>query len=343
MAATWAGEFVKPCSSFAAFIGNPRVVDIILRAVDQGRLPHAMIFAGPAGVGKRTLALLLSRLLNCLSPRDNQACGVCGSCRKIEAASHPDVREIQPEGNFIKIETVRELIAEIAYQPFEGRFRVVIFDGADQMKKETHNSLLKTLEEPPSRTILILVTTKPYLLLDTIRSRARILQFGSIPHAQIESHLIKAAIRQPEEARLAALFSNGSLAAALEFDPTRYQASRARALRFVTLILQRGGFAEASPLAAEVAKDKELFPIWIESVLSLLQDIYFAGVAPERIVQRDIRGEIDKLAHVAPHSAVVSAIDALRGLRSGTRNNENRQIAVEALFIRSRTGNTPFI
>ena len=320
-----------------SFIGNAKVVGILRRAVELDRLPHALLFAGPSGVGKRTLALLLARLLNCAQPKAGLSCGACGSCRKIAAGTHPDVRVIEPDGAFIKIEQLRQMIAEVAYQPFEGRYRVVILDGADQMRLEAANSLLKTLEEPPSRTILILVTPNPYLLLATIRSRTRLLQFSGIPEGRIEEFLIAEKGWDRSVAHLAAALSLGSLGAALAFDATAYSAARSNALRFISLLLARGSFAEASQLAAKVTRDKEGFPVWLDSVSALLRDMFYAQSAPERIGQQDILSDLKSLAESAPAGAVTSAIRAVNKLRRALQGNVNRQIAVEALFL-SETG-----
>lgn len=333
-----------------SFLGNARVVEILRRAIQQDRLPHAMIFSGPQGVGKCTLAILLAQYLNCLTPEGESGCGTCMVCRRIAAVietrylkclslsegsfcgscancvartrRHPDIRIIEYEWDekskkwrtTISIEQVRALINEIAYQPFEARYRVVVLDPAEQMKKEAHNSLLKTLEEPPSRTIIILVTTTPFLLLDTIRSRSRRLQFGGIPQKMIEEYLIKREGRSPEEAHLAAIFSGGSLGIAFSLNTDEYKEARTQALRFVSLLLAKGRFAAASTLAANVAKEKDEFQLWLESVAAILQDVYYAQVAPERIGQLDLLDELKRLAQAAPRPAVVSAIDWLKGL-----------------------------
>lgn len=319
--------------TFKSFVGNGRVVEILRRAVVQERLPHALIFAGPAGVGKRTLALLLAQHLNCLHPESGVACNVCNSCRKIINATHPDIRVIEPDGAFIKIDQLRALIQEIAYQPFEGRYRVAILNGADQMRVEAANCLLKTLEEPPSRSILILVTAKPYLLLRTIRSRSQMLQFGSIAEDVIEKYLTNHEGRTREDARLAAVLSNGSLGAALAFDAERNREIRQQALRFVSVLLRRERFVQASALAASIVKEKESFQAWVELTATMLQDVYYAQVAPGRIGQRDMEGELTNLAQSAPHTAVVAAIEAVKNLKAALQQNVNRQIALEALFI----------
>jgi DNA polymerase-3 subunit delta' len=344
-----------------SFLGNARAVSILKRAMEQDRLPHAMIFSGPAGVGKCTLALLVAQHLNCLSPREEGACGVCAACErimaivegrnlkclklkeggfcgicencKIRTKRHPDVRLIEPEKTTISIDQVRDMIDEVAFQPLEARYRVVILDPAEQMRQEAHNSLLKTLEEPSSRTIIILITTNPYMLLETIRSRSRILQFGEIPQEQIERYLIRIEGRTKDEAHLSAALSGGSLAAALNFSTSEYQEIRKQALQFVTLLLKKGTFAEASDLAGKVSKDKQLFQSWIESVAALLQDIYFAGIAIERVGQRDILPKLQDISRDVSGPEVLRSIEAVRKLKGDLQFNVNRQLALEALFV----------
>jgi DNA polymerase III subunit delta' len=347
--------------NLGTFLGNSQAVAILRRAIRQDRLPHAMIFAGPEGVGKCTLALLVAQNVNCLSPREEGACGECSPCQRIMAVlqsrhlkcqtmkgegycgtcanckirtkRHPDIRLVEPEKTTISIDQVRDLIDEIAFQPLEARYRVVILDPAEQMRPEAHNSLLKTLEEPASRTIIILVTTNPYMLLQTIRSRSRMLQFGEIPQDQIERFLVRNTGRSADDARLAAALSGGSLAAALDFEVNEYQEARRQALQFVNLLLRRGSFAEASAIASQVTKDKQLFPIWVESISALLQDIYYAGNAPERIGQRDLSAELREIAQSISGATLLRSINAIKKLKGELQYNVNRQLALEAMFI----------
>ncbi len=325
---------MDPALNFNNFVGNRRVAEILVRAIDQGRLPHAMIFAGPQGVGKRTLALLLAQRLNCLQPAEGEACNACSSCRKVIAGTHPDVRVIEPEGAFIKIDQVRSLIQEIAFQPYEGNYRVAILDSADQMRQEGANCLLKTLEEPASRSFIILVTARPYLLLGTILSRARLLQFGPIPEDRIEQYLVRHEGRPPEDARLAAMLSNGSLGMALTLDVARDRELRRLALRFIAMLLRREGLARSSPLIDSIAKDKEAFPLWLDMASTLLQDVYYAQLAPELMRQLDVATELKELARIATHERLIAAIEAMKNLRATLPLNLNRQIALESLFLK---------
>jgi DNA polymerase-3 subunit delta' len=278
------------------------------------------------------MAILESRHLECQSLKGEGRCGACANC-KTRMGCHPDIRIVEPQKSTITIDQIRDLIGEIAFQPLEARFRVVILDPAEQMRIEAHNSLLKTLEEPPSRTIIILVTTNPYMLLETIRSRSRLLQFGEIPQDRIEQKLMREEGRPAEEARLAAVLSGGSLAVALDFDTREYREVREEALQFITMLLERRKFTQVSTAAMAAAKDKKSFQLWIESVSVILQDIYYASVAQERVGQKDLLGTVEQLSRSVPHSVLVSTIGAIMKFKNELQFNVNRQLALEAMFL----------
>jgi DNA polymerase-3 subunit delta' len=323
-------------AGFGAFIGNGRVVEILGRAVEGNRIPQALIFSGPEGVGKKTLALLLAQRLNCLQPEGRLACGTCVSCGKISGAMHPDVRIVEPQGAFIKIEQIRSLIGEIAFQPFEAQYRLVVLDGADKMRQEAANCLLKTLEEPASRTIMVLIASRPYLLLQTVHSRCHRIPFVPIPERRIERYLVDELGWMPEEATLAATFSGGSLGAAIVFDRDRHREVRKQALDFVSLLFQRGRFSDFSPMAAEIAKKKDVFEIWIGAVELLLQDIYYAEVSPSRISQPDLVKELMEFSQKVSRAGLISILGAVKELKAALLYNVNRQIALESLFLSFR-------
>jgi DNA polymerase III subunit delta' len=323
-------------ATFREFVGNTRVVEILRCAVAQNRLPHALVFAGPSGVGKHTLARLLAQMLNCLADEETRPCGACQSCRKIQRELHPDIHELAPDGTFIKIDQIRNLILQLAYKPFEGRYHVAILDQAEQMQKFAANSLLKTLEEPASPSVLVLVTTNPHALLGTILSRARILTFGGVSEDEIVRFLVTKCGRKENEARAAALLSNGSLGAAERFDPEAYGSTRTVALQFVERLLRRRDFAGVSSIAANLHKDKdqERFLLWADIVALVLQDVYYARHAPTRMTQEDIRADLERLAAAVPGETVAAAVRGFREFRSIlNRTKINRQMALEALYL----------
>jgi len=162
-------------------VGHQRLVELLGRSIAGGTLPPSLLFAGPAGATKRQTALAVAQTLNCLDLRQAtdasgqptaDACGVCASCVRIQRGVHPDIVIVEPgDTGAIKIDQIREVVERAAYRPFEGRRRVVVIDEADALMAPAQNALLKTLEEPPSLSVFILVTTRPDMLLPTVRSR----------------------------------------------------------------------------------------------------------------------------------------------------------------------------
>jgi DNA polymerase III gamma/tau subunit len=120
----------------------------------------------------------------------------------------------------------------------------------------------------------------------------------------------------------------------MTFNTIEFREMREHAIRFVNLVLSRGRFSEVSEIAAEIAKDKQDFQFWTESAEALLQDVYYAATAPERIGQLDLMNKLQELSRVVPRSAVVSSINAFQKLKSDLQFNVNRQIALEAMFLK---------
>src|SRR5262245_16504485 len=168
---------------FRDVIGHRRLIDLLARAVARESLPPSLIFAGPDGIGKRLVAIATAQALNCTGNRSSKAtsgaeserfdaCGACSSCTRIARETHPDVLVVEPGDNGnIKIEQVRDVVDRAGYRPFEGRRRVVIIDEADALMPQAQNALLKTLEEPPSSSVFLLITSRPDALLPTVLSR----------------------------------------------------------------------------------------------------------------------------------------------------------------------------
>ena len=201
-------------------LGHHRLVALIARSVSRGSLPPSLIFSGPAGVGKRLVAVAAAQLLNCTNRvgegAEIDACGVCAACTRIARGVHSDVLIVEPGDNgSIKIEQIRDVVDKTAYRPFEGRCRVVIIDGAEALVPAAQNALLKTLEEPPAASIFLLVTPQPDLLLATVRSRCPCLRFGPLAAEDVVAALM-ARGRTETEARAVAATADGSLRRALE-------------------------------------------------------------------------------------------------------------------------------
>lgn len=191
--------------------GHDRVVDELRLVLAQGRLPHAFLFVGPEGVGKRTFALGLAQGLLCerSDPSALEPCGKCPACRQVEAGTHPDLLLAgRPEDKHdLPIKVIRDLCGELGLKPARGSRKVAIVDDADDLNEEAANAFLKTLEEPPPGSVLILIGTSAELQLDTIISRCRVLRFNPLPAADLAALLLEHEITtdSAEAERLAAL------------------------------------------------------------------------------------------------------------------------------------------
>ncbi len=203
--------------SFGGIIGNRVAIEMLQKAVQSERISHAYLFQGPEGVGKGLIAKNFAKVLNCLK-NGTDACEKCVSCRKINSGNHPDVHWYRPIGvmRMIKVEQIRDFIQNVNIMPYEGRKKVFIVVDADRMNIESQNRLLKTLEEPPGPTVIILTSANPNALLPTILSRCQRINFFTIPRAEIEEYIVKKGKADREKARLVSSLCHGQVGTALK-------------------------------------------------------------------------------------------------------------------------------
>ncbi len=216
----------------------------------DGRLPHALLVSGPPGIGKRRFAEAVAAGLLCLSPQaDGRACETCPACRLRQAGTHPDFLQVAPEeSKFIRIDQIRELIEKLGLSRHQAAWRVVILDPAEAMNVAAANALLKTLEEPPPETLMLLVASRPAHLPATIRSRCQPLAL-SLP---------------PREAALAWLEGEGVEEADRRLDLAGGAPLAARALDAEALERHGELFAQWQALAAGRADPVKLAAEWIK-------------------------------------------------------------------------------
>jgi len=210
--------------------GHDRVVDQFRRALERGRLASSFLFVGPRGIGKRSFAVALARALLC-ETRPEAAldpCGHCAACAQVDAGTHPDLIQVAKpkDKSFLPLDLLigerdhrmrRGLCHEIGLKPFAGGRKVAIIDDADYLNAEGANSLLKTLEEPPPRSVLILVGTSPARQLPTIRSRCQLIRFDPLPEPVVaELLLARGDAADTTEARRMAAHAEGSPERAVE-------------------------------------------------------------------------------------------------------------------------------
>lgn len=190
------------------------VSDMLSRSLKTGRLAHAYLFLGPEGSGKGETARYFAKSILCTS-HEERPCGVCSQCRRFESGNHPDVINLEPDGNAIKIGQVRELQKAFSYKSMETSSKVYIVQGADKMTVEAANSLLKFLEEPSTPVVAILLAESKSKLLPTVISRCQVIAFHRRPTAVVEAQLQELGMAGTRARFLA--FMKQSVGAAKEF------------------------------------------------------------------------------------------------------------------------------
>ena len=325
--------------------GHRRLVSLLARAAAHDTLPPAMLFAGPAGVGKRRTAVALAQALNCLTPAtdvevaptapgdpplrlERDACGACAACRRIARGVHPDVIVLEPgETGSIKIEAVRDVIDRAAYRPFEGRRRVVIVDEADAMQPPAQSALLKTLEEPPSASIFLLVSSMPDALLDTVRSRCPRMRFAPLTPQEVAGVLVRDHEYDEATARAVAADADGSLGRALAAQASDLVEARDMARRLLETAARIGDPVRRLEIAKDLAGSKtinaaerERVAVCLRALSSLLRDVGVLAAGGDRrlLANPDAEGEpctpartFDSRRSAAAYGAVDEALVAL--------------------------------
>jgi DNA polymerase-3 subunit delta' len=326
--------------SLARLIGNQRNKEILQRLLEKGRVNSTLIFAGPDGVGKRQFALAFAKAVNCQkAPAGAYAldgCDECSVCRRIDAGGYGDVTVIRPDGQFIKIGQTREMAEEVYYRPREGRQRFFIIDEADRLREEAANSLLKTLEEPPSTSTIILLTARPDALLLTIRSRAQRLNFAALSVAEMEKYLAENYPRPAPDTALLARVTEGRIGQANAVDLSIYRQERRTLIELLEL-LASGNDRHRLLKAAEYIgkKEREDFEKELALVLSLLRDLFLlaAGRGARDIVNIDAVDRLTPLAQKIGLRRLMTWVEKFDQLRARLRININRQIATEAALL----------
>src|SRR4029450_7878508 len=220
---------------FDELTGNSRVKAVLKRMLVADRLPGAMLFTGEEGIGKKLFALEIARALNCRTPKNEEACGVCSSCVRIRKLNyptrddvdewtqiiwtdHPDVGLVVAPKRVLRVEQMRQIEREANFRPFEGKARIFIIDEAEKLNDASANALLKVLEEPPSTSHLILITSRPAMLLPTILSRCQMIRFSPLAPAEIENYLTTNKLSESSTAKVRARAAAGSISRALSGD-----------------------------------------------------------------------------------------------------------------------------
>lgn len=322
--------------AFKDIIGQNNAINILKGVITKDRVPHAMLFKGEEGIGKKLTAINLAKALNCIPPLtppiskggarggefEIDSCGQCPSCVRIDKGIHTDVTIIgdEEDGGQIKIDSIRRLQEALSFKPFEGRWKVVIIDNAEALNPSAANAFLETLEQPSSMSLLILVTSRPEMILKTIRSRCQNIIFSPLPILKM-GELLSKKIKSSDEDKLLLIsaLSGGRLGYALNAD----------------LVKQRDTLFEKFLMMLdnpekEIWADRDEMQEWFDWCQLWLRDIavFNATGRGDLLINKDKKAEIEKLSKKALLKDIIKLSHKLDEIKGVLKFNLNIPITV---------------
>lgn len=274
---------------FSDVFGHEKTLGIIDAYLEKSCFSGAFVFSGPEGIGKRMVAKLIAKQLNC-TDQANRPCGSCGGCLKIQKEAHPDFHLIQNGQSQIKIEDIRGILRQANLRPYEGAVKVFIIDNAHKLNVESANSLLKVLEEPPKDVLIILVTHKPQNIIKTVLSRCKQIKFSPLIRTQLETVLIKNYALDNISAHFLAYYAEGRLGLALRLKDTPLLQEKNKI--FDSFILS------SKPLDHfMMSQGKEQLQVCLNILASWFRDIYLlkCGLPDKEVIHLDRHSDLLKL------------------------------------------------
>lgn len=318
-------------------IGHDWAVNLLAEHVAQGRERHAYLITGPRGVGRRTLALRFAQSLNCQTPTaPGQPCRTCSNCRRIEQMQHPDLSIVQAEreGAVLKIDQVRELQHTLSLTPFEARYRVALILRFEEAHASAANAMLKTLEEPPPRVVVILTAESSESLLPTIVSRCEVLRLRSLAIEETAQGLQVHRAVPLDLARQLAHISDGRPGYAIRlFEQPKLMEMRSSCLEELVHLLsasRRDRFAFAKDASEDKESLREMLQVW----LTFWRDVLISASGMNRsITNLDYSNQVQQLAAAINMASARDQVVAVERTLGQIDRNVNSQLALEVLLM----------
>ena len=331
---------------FKSILGQSQPKKILTNALQNSSVAHAYLFYGPESVGKKKLAFVLAKALNCKGVDPLDACNECESCLKIERGTHPDFFYLEPVKStptsreaVIKIEAIRELQKKLAYLPYEGKTKVVVIESADLMNLQAMNSFLKTLEEPPSATVLLLISANPNRLLPTLLSRCQGIQFHRLSSEDIRKIIESQPQKEGETLTESTIDfrvhrSQGSVNRALAEDIAKVEHLREQLLE----VLEQVSFDRMDivfAFAKTWAKHTEELQTVLNELLGLIRDLalYRSGCSQADIQNRDLSAKMIPIAETHSLKSWMDRFTTVRNTQVALSGNANAQLFLENMLI----------
>lgn len=315
---------------FDDIIGQSVVVDSLRRSIAEDKVANGYIFHGPKGCGKKLTAFIFAAALNCKADKAEAPCEACSSCSRMKSGNHPNLDVVRPTGASIKIKQIRELISEVAKKPFENGYKIVILEDAEKMTQDAQDAFLKTLEEPPERTVFILLVENQYSLLPTIVSRCQVFPIKPVSRTEVE-YFLKRHCQKPEDLiKLASACSNGIIGRAVQILQDEVYLKKRNGFVQIADLMLRGSGREASGISAETVDTRQDAEELLSFLLGWLRDIaVYRELGEDRAAELLIN--LDKLENIRYHSNFLteSKLNSIMDIMKKTKSYINHNVSIK--------------
>lgn len=327
--------------SFASVIGQTSIKDHLKKSLQTGKISHAYIFFGEKGSGKKTLADLFARALQCESG-EAEPCNQCTSCKQAMNRNQPDIIYLQHEKpNIISVDEIRKQINnDIGIKPYSSERKVYIIDEAEKMNVQAQNALLKTLEEPPAYATILLLTTNLEGMLQTIRSRCVTLTMKPVPDVDIQRYLMREVQIPDYKAGICAAFARGNVGRAKELAVSaEFEELKEETLELVEHLSEKGlsDLAAVAKVKAEKGSNTEgfleLMQMWYRDVL-----MYKSTGSSQALIFGESISDIKALSHKLTYEGLNRILETVEVTRTRFAGNVNAELTLEWLLLTAKNG-----
>ncbi len=316
-------------------IGQENTTDSLELSVRAGKIGNAYLFHGPAGSGKKSLAKVFAKAVNCVEKRGDKPCGNCPSCMKFENGNHPNIEWVKPDGASLKIRQIVQIVGDVSKKPYDSGYKVVVIEQAEKMTVDAQNAFLKTLEEPPPYTVFLILAENPKALLPTVVSRCQSFRMRPVPITDIQVFLSRTYPDREAQIKLASVFSNGIIGRSVQMlEQPDYFIKRQKSGEILTQLLKGrltiGGDFEFYQNRAEA-------DWFVELGLSVLRDCMVVSelgeMSRDNVLNTDLMTVVEGASGRLTTDKMLRITDILRRTSAYLKANVNIKGSMDAMLL----------
>ncbi|QEH67446.1 DNA polymerase III subunit delta' [Cellulosilyticum sp. WCF-2] len=320
---------------FQDIIGNEDAKEYFIKALTKNHLSHSYIFEGPYGVGKKTFARKLAKAILCEQRKNDKACNECQSCHMVEAGTHPDIITIEKDTKVTKVDNIREnIVREMEIKPYQAEHKIIIVNAADTINVQGQNAMLKTIEEPPSYGIVVLVCENLASMLPTIKSRCITVRFNPLSKEKMSSYLERKGI-SGEEKEVYTKLSEGSIGVINDIlQDELYLQLRKQSVEYIER-LNKANLLQLYDLVKEITDQKEDIEKILEFWLFWYRDIAVIKTTNSRdLYYLDYQKQLLDMSQKLTYNKVSQNIESIKHAILDIKQNIYSTFVIENLLLK---------